>query len=554
MKYNRIIINSIIILSFILLPLSAYVIYNDNLVNESIENDFKGTALVSTAFLEFYDGHKEQRKLPAKISSRLPYKVTINLDEYDGDFLKSFEVVVKYCSLKCYCDEKVFYEYEPKSSILKSGGTSVHIIELPSDREENAIVLEFTPILDNINSHSILPIMFGRRINIILDYLLRKELLQIYFVLLLLVTFFVTSIVFIIGIRKKQFYRNLFNIGLLSLLLSIYFAGQLWTFNYFLGRYNILLYFLKYTTIMLAPIPVINLLKGKLNPKFDNMLDAGQFLAYINIIVQYVLLFIDVFEFRQMMIGSQIILGIDAIFVLVAVIFTRSNKFNSKKQIYFSLMPIVISLLIDFLIYIFYKPVVYFEILLLGIFIFMLIQIYQLLIGYINLRNTKIKQDLFDELSLVDKATGFYNRLSFSDELNVIDKEKRQLWIILIEFNDINYYIDKNGYEKTDELIVGVANKMTDIFKEYNNLKCFRVDVDEFFIFIYEGKQFDIQQLIKKTEGSIISELDHRMIFHDFYSYGYYYHTKRNNTFIDVSLNKVKDLMKSAKGEQYENI
>lgn len=129
----------------------------------------------------------------------------------------------------------------------------------------------------------------------------------------------------------------------------------------------------------------------------------------------------------------------------------------------------------------------------------------------LSFKHNKHKAD-YDKQTLLenDVLTGLLNRYSWDNALRKIEKEKIKVTVCSFDVNELKKTNDTKGHLAGDELIIGAAKCIKDIFKDYGDI--YRVSGDEFCALIY--KDFDQETLKddfkKKTsewKGDICNKL-----------------------------------------------
>lgn len=126
-------------------------------------------------------------------------------------------------------------------------------------------------------------------------------------------------------------------------------------------------------------------------------------------------------------------------------------------------------------------------------------------------KHKKHKADYENQVLLErDVLTGLLNRYSWNKEFEKIEKDKSVVTICSLDVNGLKKTNDSKGHLAGDELIIGAATCIKDVFDEYGNV--YRIGGDEFSVLIYKDVDMEslCDKLNKKTEswkGKMCDEL-----------------------------------------------
>ena len=114
-----------------------------------------------------------------------------------------------------------------------------------------------------------------------------------------------------------------------------------------------------------------------------------------------------------------------------------------------------------------------------------------------------VKREL-EVINSIDFMTGLYNRRGMDRILqNVLDEvkyEKRQLYMLCVDIDNLKIINDKYGHEAGDNAIIQISAALKKIFGDYY---CIRTGGDEFCIIICEKKKLHIDRLIKRVDEEL---------------------------------------------------
>lgn len=490
----RILIGTIVLMMGALLAVAV----NNPRANPSLSSDFQPAIEIREDIpVIFYDGQKEYITLPERVRTKEPFRVELDLAGYGEVQGKSLCVHVEYVNFSCLADGKEIYQFEGKNTpFMKSGGYSLHMIDLPSDLNNKVITLFYEPSISTVDSYKIATISYGNRTNIILSHLRGPELLTMIFLLMLFFIFLMTFTLTLVNRKKKNFDNKLLYVGLLCLFVACYFAAQMWIVLYLMYDQAMLVYFLEYFSFMLLPLPAQGMLRRKLNPKFDRWINTGIYLTIGNFIFQCGLFVWKNVEFRQMISITHFILIFNVIVSVGSIVLTKNSEYPEKKFLMTSLAPLWINVVIAVFAYIIYGRVMYVPFLLLVVVVFISIQIYHIIKDYNRIENEKIKNTIYREMAFIDSMTGLKNRRAYEGKMESKEQEKESFWIITLDINFLKTVNDIHGHQWGDELIKVSADILKQVFSVANCHEIFRVGGDEFIVFLQKPRTFPIEKLI----------------------------------------------------------
>ncbi len=110
--------------------------------------------------------------------------------------------------------------------------------------------------------------------------------------------------------------------------------------------------------------------------------------------------------------------------------------------------------------------------------------IFDCVLKYTNLRNSAVKNDSIQKISLYDELTGLKNRYALKLDMN--EYVGKKLLVMLVDVDDFKHFNDTYGHKVGDEVLKQFATSMEHCFSSRNS---FRYGGDEFVILmpIYPG-------------------------------------------------------------------
>jgi diguanylate cyclase (GGDEF)-like protein/putative nucleotidyltransferase with HDIG domain len=125
-------------------------------------------------------------------------------------------------------------------------------------------------------------------------------------------------------------------------------------------------------------------------------------------------------------------------------------------------------------------------------------------IVYYNYKQTEIEKNRLTKALITDELTGLYNHKSFFNQFDEIVKENNNaldvLYIDIDKFKNIN---EVNGYEKGDEIIIGISEIILDNVNDFESI--YRYGGEEFIILVEDKKDNYKFELAEKIRKDVIS-------------------------------------------------
>ncbi len=538
-KNILIIIATIMIIGVLLLS------YINTPVNKSTISDFTGlSSTIKNIKVQYDNGTILYKNLPDSIDCSSNYSVFFDVSDYGDLNDKAFDLFVLFSNIQCVADGEVFYEFKSNNNKwIKSGGYSNHIIDIPKDLKKKVIEIKYFPNSKLIKKHIFVPINIGRKSNILIYHLITDDFRIIFFTSLSWAIFLVIAFLFLLGYAKNHYFMDLLRLGLISLIFALYFSVQIWSVRYVLKEFGQVLYFMEFTIITFLPTQIIAILKGKLDPRFDKYFTGTIILCYLNAFVQLMLVLVFGRELKEYLVITHVIFLLSVFIITIASIVSNGKIYESKWPIVKSISLLSLNTVVSIIIYTFYKPVIYMELILSGVLFFIFAKIYYTVNDYINLSNNEAQARLYKELALIDPVTKFGNRNSYVIKIKEIQEKKDALWIVSMDLNNLKEVNDNYGHVMGDEMIMVFSRAINKAIKDLDKAFAYRVGGDEFLIFVYEKEDFNIIQVINKMKETIKLSAEPFSNFYTMFAYGVYYHNPKKRDKIDDSIYKADQKM-----------
>ncbi len=521
-KTNKLwVIFSFILFFIVIIVALGFVTYVNN--KDSIRHlDFHNIEKVK---VDYEDYDNVEVKLPYSIKTNEPYKFKIDLSKYEINERSSLAFGISYSDFYVYADGKeIFSRIVNKDNIVKSGGSTVVIVDLPLDIKNSEVLVKVVPKLKSLNHSRINEVYFGSRSDIII----KKFVADFIIILLAAIMIFVFILMFILLIFYRSFLKkgnyNVMYLSLIGFLVGVYFLPQVWIIKFLLYDVNIVLYVLEYTSIVCIPVPIIMFLRPKLDVKYKTMFDVMIYVDLVFLIAQHVLTISSIIEFKEMLWLTHLMLATWLVLTIIAFFTTNGSEFPEKKKLTVSAIFLFVGILIPLAYYLIYKVVVYKSFMVLFVFVFIVSQLKTALSSYVSFESEKMKVVVYKEMALIDPLTKLANRRAYNKFVEEISEERYSGWIISIDLNDLKYVNDTYGHKAGDELIIEFSSIISKEVNENPELRAFRIGGDEFVLFFQTSPDYDVDEWIdmlkEKAADTLFNVSD---IFISFAAGAFYY-------------------------------
>lgn len=315
-------------------------------------------------------------------------------------------------------------------------------------------------------------------------------------ILILGITFTIIGII----VKKKNINEliDIMNIGIFSIGIAIYL------FLHSLTSYTIIknlkvINSIYYTTVMLIPVPILNMIiyNKKVKNRFPAL--AMKYTIYINYIVQTILTLFEILDYNKMIMVTYICLLISILIVIIELIR------DIRKEYYTILcsVPMIISCLIKLIKSISNNDIdllkdndIIFRI---GFIYFVVAYTIYIISKYIKYYLLSIKSMTYKKLAYTDFLTNLYNRSAFEkriEQLDCLSDNMTNIWFISIDINNLKEVNDTKGHNEGDKIIKDLAVILNKTFNEITK-DLFRIGGDEFFVIVNTADKDLINDALK---------------------------------------------------------
>jgi sensory box/ggdef family protein len=498
--------------------------------------------------LEYSDNRIEYVNTPKQVFTKEPFSIYVDLKYFGSLHKKSVALFTGSTDFTVSLGSDVFYEYKvPDDSLIYNGGSYDYtLIDLPSHSKSSLLKIHFTPKLKHSNRYVLNNIYIGNRINFNI-FLIKNELFYILVTFILLILSIISFIIlFGSFFRNEQLTENIEQmkkikyIALLSFILSIYSFSGYKTFIYWLSDYKILIHFFEYISMMFLSYPFLKLIENKLNPKFDIAVKLSIIAVFLNYFIQLALTIFKYADFEEMAPITYVILAITSIIVVIAIIFSRPEKYAERNSLFILSLPIFFAISSSFII-LFIGTERYFSLVILScVLLLICFQVYFLTNIYFKIQEKSTTIKIYEKIASIDSLTSLKNRYSFENDMNFLRKNPTKITIISVDLNNLKEINDNLGHSYGDLAIKTIGTFLKENIA-YSDV--YRVGGDEFIIITKQDFSYKDVDMLKKqnieidtAEGKI--KLD--------YAIGY-------DVFDPSSMMDIDDVLKSSDKKMYEN-
>ena len=445
--------------------------------NANIE-DFKPISKIDKAQLT-YKGKDSYINLPTLIDVDEEFELKINISGETNFSGKSLGLFIGYSDVDVIVDGKIIYrDHVDSKNFSYSGGYPYRIIKIPQNIISPIVKIKVIPKLKLVHTYTIRPIEIGKKANFY-TYLIKEDFVGIAISAVLLFIFLISALMYAISILLKSKVSKLYNVGLISLFGGVYSMTSYKLMSYIFSPNIEFLYFIEYTSLLLLPYTILKILDSGVNKKGKKILFWIKNIVIINYIAQVLMTFLGILGFKDMATLSHIIICSSLIGGIVVLFTSSNNKKNMRGiAIVFSLY---VFLSLVFVIVTFKSDGQYtmYGFILWGFIFFIMFQIWQGALSYINSKNENVKTNLYKKYIYQDIMTGLKSRFAFEEKMNELKKTPKDASIMSCDLNDLKKVNDTMGHAYGDAMIKKAGEVLKNYFREAD---VFRTGGDEYVV------------------------------------------------------------------------
>ncbi len=249
-----------------------------------------------------------------------------------------------------------------------------------------------------------------------------------------------------------------------------------------------LLQLLSCCSLIMIPIPLMLYLDAAFGFKRRVVVPVICGLSAAQFVICTVLHFTGVMDYHESLTICHIMLAISALILLYSILKNAFWEGKSKKRnIYrvlrtIGFMGLSFAAIIDIFRYYRGRTNDNAMFVRIGLLIFILCYGSSSLEKMINAVKLGVQSEFVSQLAYRDGLTGIGNRTAFQEQLEELEKEKKQIpgiAIIMFDVNDLKLINDNQGHQKGDQLLVSSAEIIKTAVESVEGI-CYRIGGDEF--------------------------------------------------------------------------
>lgn len=261
---------------------------------------------------------------------------------------------------------------------------------------------------------------------------------------------------------------------------------------------------ISFYAFMLLSVPMIFVVKNTGDMKKYKSIDVLTVVFFANAIIQGILNTWMSIEFIDMLLATHIILAVGVI-MLIALLAKESHVSGDRdvKMIFTAFATVGISGVLALVLYWLFEIPYYGNIFQLGILIFILIILANIIISMAENIHYRTEMMAYQRMLKEDWMTGLGNRQPFEEYLTEIQmgtKKFENVGLIFMDINHLKKINDEFGHAAGDEVIIGAAKCITKAFSEAGS--CYRIGGDEFGV-IMPNPKGECEEWFEKLDNEI---------------------------------------------------
>ncbi len=459
--------------------------------------------IIDRVLLKASDGSAETVDLPVKKEATNSYSYNFIIKKDKNKMKQYVNVNVHSTSFVLRHNNAIIYEKKREAgSIIRSMGESFNLIDIPTKYLGEILTIEFTSNIPNKKAIIIPKIVIGTK-NGLRKYHFYNELFSLFSSSALFINAIFISIVGLFFLTIGQKTRNLFISVLFSVMMSFYILFNTWMGIFYLDNY-LLSYIIKYTCLLLLPVPIFLLF---LNSLYESeytdykmrRLEIFILIVFMNFIIQSMLTALGISEFLFMDTITIGLLILASIYITYFIYQIDKRVLKIKKNLLFATIPLnglIIAIIIK-----------YYKLNLLSTMPLMIFSIIAFLLSFLTIDlkkymqeyNLAIEDDFYNELAYHDILTGLSNRHAFDQQIkNIISEDLLfdTLHLFILDINNFKTVNDNYSHKLGDEYLKFAGTHLLHIEHKYKDIQSYRYGGDEFILLAFNKEENEIQKII----------------------------------------------------------
>ncbi len=462
--------------------------------------------------------------LPCKVASKAGETVTImnripdNLGGLTLAFLSSDQL------LKVSFDGKESYSfgYHDNRAFGETPGTAWHFIQIPSGLSDKTVTVEFRSPYNSRSGN--LPDMYIGTKSACVFYLLKSHIAE--FVLCCFILLFGIALIILSILIKnlKTSARNLFYLGLFSVIMSVASMIETRLLQFFLGNQSVFSVSI-FLLHLIAPVPMILYLGNSFLSGRKHIYNVMAYVFELNFIISTSLHIFRIKDFSDTIRSFHILLVLSCCYIIFSMVKLAISYQWNPRLISFcgAQLVLIVSVLIDILrFYIMHAEDVTAS-QRLGLLVYITILSILDIRKVQSLMKQGVEAENLRHLAYEDALTKCKNRIYFEESFTGIEREIEQkpyIAIAVFDVNNLKKINDRRGHSKGDSMLIYAAELIKKYFSEYTDV-C-RIGGDEFAFVITDTPPFHVERIFNRFKQAMIAERSKDEIGFDI-AYGYAY-------------------------------
>lgn len=381
-----------------------------------------------------------------------------------------------------YLDGVELYSYTGSDVVSSSHspGNAYVPVSLGDNYEGKEFVLEIAPALDSGISCWVYEPEFASYSIYMRDCFfdcIPQGILSMLFLLLGLVMLMSGTFV-----KDNRYIYRLRSMGMFFLLFGIYAVSEN-LYLLYVAANPYAAYLVNFIMFAAMPIPIMMFIMEFADKKYRRWYYGMVVIGAVNFLCQIVLHFSGISELRDMVMFTHLLVGTEAIFSVLTLIMTDSEKQPRKKILLTSVIPLAMGVAADMAGY-YYNVIdaptnAFFT--QLGIVAFSVIHLVRIAIDTLSTYRAGIEHEFYKRLAFKDSMTGLSNRTAYTMVCRIVDEQRSKyngIVVFCADINNLKIVNDTLGHMAGDELILKVASCLQNGYGAYGMV--FRTGGDEF--------------------------------------------------------------------------
>lgn len=413
-------------------------------------------------------------------------------------------------SVQIFIDGKNIYEYGTDVAVTfgDSVPSAINIVPMKEEYIGKTMTIYLTSAY--MKKGKLIPeILIGNEKSIIYKIIMDHGILILQTISMFVIA--IALIVFWFSSRKAVYASNSFlYLGLSLLLLSTWVTTNSQVPALIYSNGTVIMY-LCYMSFFLIPVPVLLYFEETIGQGYKKPFQLLEFVSIGYFLVAYVLQFLNISNFKQLLSGIHII-AIAVLFLLLYVYFDRKRKGTGgkgyKKRTAYSVVFCLAMFFVDMIrYYLFYgNDVALFT--RMGLIVYVLGLVIDMIQDSFDSLALAKEAVIYEKLAFSDKLTGLFNRTAYESAVKEMDEQIKNagtitggLTVVCFDLNNLKKINDTQGHSRGDAYIKVFGSMLKKVFREYGGV--YRTGGDEFIVLLSDTSEIQAKALIGKLENMI---------------------------------------------------